>query len=263
MRSEGTLVLAPAFEQLRPQLLQGCRTLGLTQVSDHQLTQLLAYLQQLDRWGKVFNLTAVRDPAQMISLHLLDCLALVASLQKRFADQPLRILDVGSGAGLPAIVLAIMSAKNKWGQTPLNTDPSPPEIKWGQTPIYSIYFWEVHSVDSVEKKVAFQRQVRGALGLDNLVPVHGRIQDIVAGPFDLITCRAFAELNDFYVQSVRLLSPRGMYCAMKGQQLTGETQRLEACDPPPVISEIEQLSVPSLNNVQRHLVWFAPIRSNQ
>ena len=258
MQSEATLVLAPAFEQLRPQLLEGCQALGLTQVSDHQLTQLLAYLQQLDRWGKVFNLTAVRDPAQMIGLHLLDCIALVASLQKRFANQPLRILDVGSGAGLPAIILAIMS--NKWGQTPLNTDPNPTENKWGQTPIY---FWEVHSVDSVEKKVAFQRQVKAALGLSNLVPVHGRIQEIVAAPFDLITCRAFAELNDFYTQSLRLLSPSGMYCAMKGQQLPGETQRLEACDPPPKVSHIEHLTVPSLSDVQRHLVWFAPIRSNQ
>ena len=248
MQSEASLVLSPAFDQLRPQLLQGCKDLGLTQVSDHQLNQLLAYLQQLERWGKVFNLTAVRDPAQMISLHLLDCLALVASLQKRFADQPLRILDVGSGAGLPAIVLAIMSENR--GLTPFKD-------KWGQTPIY---FWQVFSIDSVEKKVAFQRQVKGALGLGNLYPLHGRIQDLIAEPFDLITCRAFAELNDFYRQSVRLLSPSGMYCAMKGQQLAGENERLLACDPTPVIIQMEQLNVPSLSEAQRHLVWFAPVR---
>ena len=246
--SEASIVLAPAFDQLRPQLLQGCKDLGLTQVSDHQLNKLLAYLQQLDRWGKVFNLTAVRDPAQMISLHLLDCLALVASLQKRFADKPLRILDIGSGAGLPAIVLAIMSE-------PINRGLTPFKNKWGQTPIY---FWDVHSVDSVEKKVAFQRQAKAALGLENLSPIHGRIQTIQAEPFDLITCRAFAELNDFYTQSGRLLSRGGMYCAMKGQQLAGETERLLACEPTPIISQIEHLSVPSLSDAQRHLVWFAP-----
>ena len=246
MQTELASPLPPSFEQLRPQLAQGCKDLGLVDVSTHQLDQLLAYLHQLERWGKVFNLTAVRDPSQMISLHLLDCLALVASLIKRYADQPLRILDVGSGAGLPAVILAIMSPQNnKRGLTPL---------------IFEQFAWTVQSVDSVEKKIAFQRQVKGALGLSNLIPSHGRIQDLVAQPFDLITCRAFAELNDFYVQSVRLLSKDGIYCAMKGQQLAGETDRLTACEPTAAISRIETLTVPSLSNAQRHLVWFAPVR---
>ena len=242
MQTEQAFALPPSVEQLRLPLTQGCKDLGLTDVSTYQLDQMLTYLHQLERWGKVFNLTAVRDPSQMISLHLLDCLALVASLIKRYADQPLRILDVGSGAGLPAVILAIMSPQNKRGQTPLIS-------------------WTVQSVDSVEKKVAFQRQVKGALSLSNLIPSHGRIQDLVAQPFDLITCRAFAELNDFYVQSVRLLSNDGIYCAMKGQQLDAETARLEACDPKPAISQIETLAIPSLNDAQRHLVWFAPVRS--
>lgn len=190
-------------------------------LSQAQADQLQRYLDLLERWSSVHNLTSVRDRAAMRSQHLADCLAVVAPLARR-APGP-RLLDVGSGGGLPGVVLAVARPD-----------------------------WRVTCVDAVAKKVAFVRQVAGPLGLSNLQAEHGRAESMRAGPFDVITARAFATLADLVRLTERLLAPGGLWMAMKGRRPDDEIAAL----PPTVeVFHVEPLVVPGLD-AERCLVWM-------
>lgn len=191
-------------------------------MADRQVSQLLSYLDLIQKWNKVYNLTAVRDPGEMVSQHLLDCLAVVGPLRKHTASRASAVLDVGSGAGLPGIVLAICC----------------PEIS-------------VDCVDTVAKKAAFIQQAAVTLGLPNLRGLHARVESLDSA-YDVVTSRAFASLADFVTLSGAALRPQGVWIAMKGKHPSEEIAQL-----PPTVQmfHVEQLDVPSLN-AERCLIWM-------
>lgn len=193
-------------------------------VSDTQVQALAHYLALLQRWNATYNLTAVRDPAAMLTQHLADCLAVVAPL-RRHAETG-RLLDVGSGGGLPGVVIAVL-----------------------------LPGWQVTCVDAVGKKIAFVRQVAGALPLPNLTAEHARIEQLKLPAFDVITARAFASLRDFTDLTRLHLAPAGVWMAMKGRAFDDELAALPADVD---VFHVEQLAVPGLD-AQRCLVWMRPV----
>lgn len=182
------------------------------------------YLALLAQWNAAYNLTAVREPAQMRQLHLADCLAVIEPLRRQIGDRATgRILDVGSGGGLPGVVLALAEPR-----------------------------WDVTCVDSVGKKAAFVRQVAADLALPNLHAEHARVEALRAPPFDVITARAFAALADLVRLTRPLLAKGGVWMAMKGKRPDGEIAAL-----PTAIDafHVEPLVVPGLD-ADRCLVWM-------
>ena len=200
--------------------------LGLA-LSQTQVAALLAYLDLLQRWNATYNLTAVRERAGMLSHHLADCMTVVPPLMRHCAERQAwgRVLDVGSGGGLPGVVIATLVPK-----------------------------LDVTCVDPVGKKVAFVRQVAGALRLPQLHALHSRVEDLGVPPFDVITSRAFASLADFTRATQRHLAPGGVWMAMKGKVPDDEIAAL----PPAVdVFHVEQLTPPGLA-AERCLVWMRP-----
>ena len=193
------------------------------EATPQQQQGLLQYLDLLQRWNATYNLTAVRDRQGMLTQHLADCLAVVKPLSRVL--QAGRVLDVGSGGGLPGVVLAIMR----------------PQL-------------QVTCVDTVGKKAAFVRQVAGSLGLNNLQSVHARVEALALPSFDLITSRAFASLLDFTALTQPLLSEAGVWMAMKGKNPESEVAQLPAWIS---VFHVEQLQVPTLD-AERCLVWMKP-----
>ena len=207
-------------------LRQGAAALGLA-LDEAAQTRLLAYLDLLAKWNRVYNLTALRDPAQMLTHHLLDSLAVVAPLSRHTQGRPARLLDVGSGGGLPGVVIAICC----------------PEIA-------------VTCVDAVAKKAAFVQQAAGALSLDNLAGRHARVETLHE-PFDIIASRAFASLADFISWSRGALAEQGVWLAMKGKRPDDEIAALPAGAE---VFHVELLHVPGLD-AERCLVWLRPTGS--
>jgi 16S rRNA (guanine527-N7)-methyltransferase len=202
-------------------LRDGLRELGLS-LTDIQVGQLLDYLGLIGKWTKVYNLTALRDPQEMLTHHLLDSLAVIAPLRRQTGGRAIRLLDVGSGAGLPGVVIAICC----------------PEVG-------------VSCVDTVAKKAAFIQQVAATLKLPNLKGVHARVESLT-GPFDVISSRAFASLADFVNWSGGALEQGGAWLAMKGKHPADEIAAL----PPAVqVFHVEQLTVPGLD-ADRCIVWL-------
>jgi 16S rRNA (guanine527-N7)-methyltransferase len=199
-----------------------CAALGLP-VSPGQRDALGGYLALLQRWNTTYNLTAIRDPAAMVAQHLADCLAVVEPVRRRLLAG--RVLDVGSGGGLPGVVLAIME----------------PGL-------------DVTCVDAVGKKAAFIRQVAAALGLPNLHAEHARVESLHRPGFDLITSRAFATLADFTALTAPLLAPAGCWMAMKGKSPAEEIAPLPSTV---TVFHVEPLTVPGLG-AERCLVWMQP-----
>ena len=216
---------------LRQQLQAGADALALG-LSDAQITQLMDFLALLQKWNKVYNLTAVRDPQEMMSHHLLDSLAAVAPLRRHVAGllqergvAAVKLLDVGSGGGLPGVVFAICC----------------PEV-------------DVSCVDTVGKKAAFIQQAAVALKLRNLHGVHARVETMTT-PCDLISCRAFASLPDFVTWSrSALAAPHGVWLAMKGKHPEDEIAALPA---DVSVFHVEQLTVPGLD-AERCIDWMKP-----
>jgi 16S rRNA (guanine527-N7)-methyltransferase len=206
---------------LATRLESGATALGLV-LSDTQRAQLLDYLSLIQKWNKVYNLTALRDAEDMLTHHLLDSLAVIQALQQQTRGQAVRLLDVGSGAGLPGVVIAICC----------------PEI-------------DVNCVDTVAKKATFIQQVAIALRLPNLHGLHARVENL-QGPFDVICSRAFASLLDFTAWSSGALAAQGVWMAMKGRHPGDE---LAALPPEVEVFHVEQLTVPGLE-AERCMVWL-------
>lgn len=226
--------MSAALEQT---LRSGAQALALD-LSEAQLAQLLEFMALLQKWNKVYNLTSVRDPAEMMTHHLLDSLAAVAPLRRHLEQlalagqggdgaeeaRPLRLLDVGSGGGLPGVVFAICC----------------PQL-------------DVSCVDTVAKKAAFIQQVAVTLRLPRLHGIHARVESL-HGPFDVVSCRAFASLCDFTSWSRTALAPHAVWLAMKGKHPTDEIAALPA---DVQVFHVEQLAVPGLE-AERCIVWLRP-----
>ena len=214
-------------------LRQICSVLELT-LGPAQEQALEDYLALLQRWNATYNLTSVREPGAMRVLHLADCLAVVRPLvrMQATAGMPCTLLDVGSGGGLPGVVVAVM-----------------------------LPTWRVLCVDAVGKKAAFVRQVSGALKLGNLAAEHARVEDRVgAHPpgFGVVAARAFSSLADLVALTRPALHPQGVWMAMKGQPPDDELRAL----PPDIEAfHVEPLAVPGLA-AQRCLVWMRPRRDS-
>ena len=215
---------------LESKLRAGVQQLGLS-LDDTQIGLLMGFLDLLQKWNKVYNLTSVRDPAEMLTHHLLDSLAAVAPLRRQLAQagqeagsQALRLLDVGSGGGLPGVVFAICC----------------PQL-------------DVSCVDTVAKKAAFIQQAAVMLKLPNLHGIHARVESL-AGPFDVVSCRAFASLADFTAWSRAALGESSVWLAMKGKHPADEIAALPA---EVQVFHVEPLTVPELD-AERCLVWMRP-----
>ena len=192
-------------------------------LSARQIDKLLDYLALLVKWNSVYNLTSVRDPQQMVIQHLLDAMSALFAFKGAK-----KVLDVGTGGGLPGIVIAIWAMEAE------------PEM-------------QVHLIDTVKKKTAFLTQVKAELGLEQVTVHSGHVEKLVSeNTFDVITSRAFAELIDFVKLSGHLLEQDGSMIALKGKMPDEEIQRL------PVawrVEKVESLSVPGMQ-ADRHLVWI-------
>ena len=227
---------------LLPALQKGLDDMGLS-LTDDQQTKLLDYMDLIAKWTKVYNLTAVRDAQEMLTHHLLDSLAVIAPLRRELAqlalpvaqhlpvqetakqvDAPTRfsLLDVGAGAGLPGIVIAITC----------------PEVA-------------VTCVDTVAKKAAFIQQVAATLKLPNLKGLHARVETLTQ-PYDVVCSRAFASLLDFTTWSKAALAPHGVWMAMKGKH---PDQELAVLPQDVKVFHVEQLQVPGLD-AERCIIWM-------
>jgi 16S rRNA (guanine527-N7)-methyltransferase len=204
-------------------LRSGAQALGLS-LSDEQVQRLLGYIGLIQKWNKVYNLTAVRDPADMLTHHLLDSLTAIAPLSRHTQGQPIRLLDVGSGGGLPGVVLAICM----------------PELN-------------VSCVDTVAKKAAFVQQVAVSLKLPNLRGIHARVESLT-DPYQVIGSRAFASLPDFVTWSRSALAEGGVWMAMKGKH---PQEEIDALPEDVKVFHVEPLTVPGLD-VERCMVWMKP-----
>lgn len=192
-------------------------------LTDTQTHSLLDYLDLIHKWTQVYNLTAVREPREMLTHHLFDSLAIIQPLRRQIRPaQTARLLDVGSGAGLPGVVLAICC----------------PDLL-------------VDCVDASAKKAAFIRQVAATLGLPNLRGVHARVERLTQ-KYEVITSRAFAALADFTRWTVQALADDGVWMAMKGQTPVDEIAELPASVR---VFHVEQLVVPNLD-ARRCLIWM-------
>ncbi|QMV71755.1 16S rRNA (guanine(527)-N(7))-methyltransferase RsmG [Comamonas piscis] len=209
---------------LEAPLRDGVGQLGLS-LDDGQIEQLMAFLDLLQKWNKVYNLTSLRDPQEMLTHHMLDSLAAVPPLARYLAGKGLaspKLLDVGSGGGLPAVVFAICL----------------PEL-------------DVSCVDTVGKKVAFIQQVAAALRLRNLHGIQSRVEQL-SQQYDVVSCRAFAALQDFTAWSAQTLRADGIWLAMKAKKPDDELASLPATVQ---VLNIEPLKVPGLD-AERCIVWM-------
>ena len=206
--------LQPQYVKLQPQLQQALSELKL-HLSDEQQLQLLYYLQQLLFWNKAYNLTAIKDDQQALIKHIFDSLSIVPFLPA--GD----LLDIGTGAGLPAVIVAICQPQRA-----------------------------VTALDSNQKKIRFIKQVASELGLKNLTPVASRIE-AHAGSYQVITSRAFASLVDFVTHSQSKLADNGIICAMKGVEPVDEIQALQ--NKWQINTQV--LTVPELHE-SRHLIYL-------
>jgi 16S rRNA (guanine527-N7)-methyltransferase len=217
--------LRPEGQELSPDSLRrSSADLGV-ELSDEQSAQLVGFANLLVKWNRVHNLTALDKPQDIVSHHLLDSLAIVPELERCAEGRDLRILDVGSGGGLPGVPIAI-----------------------------ALPAMHVTLIDRVQKKTAFLQQVRVELSLANVEVIHARVEKYRAGPFDVITSRAFAAIEEMVRLTSHLLAPRGCWAAMKGVYPTEEISAL-----PSTVELVRavKLHVPLLG-AERHLLALRP-----
>lgn len=202
--------------QATTSLRNGLSAMAIT-VSDKQFNQLCLYIDLLEKWNVAYNLTAVRDVSQMVSVHLLDSLSILPFV----STQAHSVLDVGSGGGLPGVPLAIMRSD-----------------------------LAVTLIDSHSKKTAFLQQAVIELGLNNVQVITDRVENVKEFQYDIIVSRAFAELGDFVRLSSHLLSNQGVWLAMKGVYPYEEIDRLPENI---IVEQIQEVKVPFIDG-SRHIV---------
>lgn len=194
---------------LKPQLEAGLVELNIT-ATDRQVNKLIEYLTLLEKWNKVYNLTAIRDPKEMLVKHLFDSLAVVPHITGQ------RIIDVGTGGGLPGIPLAIMFPDKT-----------------------------VDLLDSNSKKTRFLIQAKAELDLKNTQIIHERVENFQpAELYDNVISRAFASMEDMLKWTDHLLAEKGEWCAMKAQK---EFEDLSMLPSQVKVQELIELTVPGLN----------------
>ena len=202
----------PLFSKLK----DGSLKLGL-ELSDDTLSKLLQYQDNLSLWNKAYNLTAIRDPKEMLVKHLLDSLSIIPHLPEG------RLLDVGTGGGLPGFVIAIVQPER-----------------------------QCVLLDSNGKKIRFLRQMTADMKMPNVLPVQARIEEPQTladlGQFDVVTSRAFAALSDFVRDCAVYLKPKAVLAAMKGLIPSEEMADLDSWQ-----QQTITLAVPALDE-QRHLI---------
>ncbi|MEO7152713.1 MAG: 16S rRNA (guanine(527)-N(7))-methyltransferase RsmG [Burkholderiaceae bacterium] len=192
-------------------------------LSVRQRESLLQYVALLQKWNATYNLTSIRDPLQMMVQHIADSLAVVAPLAQQAIGASPRLLDAGSGAGLPGVVMAILRPQ-----------------------------WRITCVDAVGKKMAFVRQAAGELRLSNVDAVHARLESLVGLHADVVVSRAYASLQDMIASTRHHLAPGGVWAAMKGKMPTPEVAALAADIE---MFHVEPLTVPFLH-AERCVVWM-------
>ena len=202
--------------QATTSLRNGLSAMAIT-VSDKQFNQLCLYIDLLEKWNVAYNLTAVRDVSQMVSVHLLDSLSILPFV----STQAHSVLDVGSGGGLPGVPLAIMRSD-----------------------------LAVTLIDSHSKKTAFLQQAVIELGLNNVQVITDRVENIKEFQYDIIVSRAFAELGDFVRLSEHLLAKNSVWLAMKGVYPYEEVDRLPENI---IVEQIQEVKVPFIDG-SRHIV---------
>ena len=220
---------------LLPKLQAGLMALNFSRQNQADLTApLLNFLALLKKWNQAYNLTSVRDPEEMLSLHLLDCLATIAPIERYLGATPTQLVDVGSGGGLPGIIFA---------------------LAWPNC--------EHHLVDTVGKKVAFLQQCKLQLKLQNLQAHHHRIETLKLAKDDakrVFTCRAFASLADFVVQTWHLRQNQSVWIALKGQRPDDEILALERVAETELQAKLRiqtvEIHPPSLERSKRHLIFI-------
>ena len=209
--------------QLDARLRAGLDAMGLS-LEEEGVERLLAYLDLMGKWNRVYNLTAVRDPLEMLTHHVLDSLSAVQPLRRHLGQtqgQP-QLLDVGSGGGLPGVVFAVCQ----------------PDLK-------------KEKEEDVGKKAAFVQQVASALQLRNLRGLHARVEQ-VREVYDVVSSRAFASLADFTAWSQQTVAPQGVWLAMKGRR---PDEEMAALPPTVEVFHVEPLQVPQLD-AERCIVWM-------
>ncbi len=209
----GFVKLGAQLPMLASTLAQAVQTLELT-LDAQQQRMLLLYLDKLLVWNKAYNLTAITDPVEALTKHIIDCLAIITYLPAG------TLLDIGTGAGLPAVIIAICQPERR-----------------------------CTALDSNQKKIRFIKQVSSELGLTNVQPIAARIE-AHEGHYDVVTSRAFASLTDFVQVGASCLTPQGYLCAMKGKAPTDP--ELEQLDARWYINTVK-LNVPNLEDT-RHLI---------
>lgn len=209
-------------------LQNACKQIGLA-LNAQQIDCIEQYIQLLQKWNKIYNLTAIRNPQAMLKQHILDCLAVVPPLMQQIEKYTIhtqRILDVGSGGGLPGVLLAICLSD-----------------------------WQIDCVDTVGKKAAFIQQVAASLGLKNLRGIHARVENLAQNqtePYGVICARAFASLSDFVTGSQAVLHPNGLFMALKGKYPEDEIAQLPQSV---AVLDVETVEVPNLD-AERCVVWM-------
>lgn len=200
--------------------------MGLS-LSDSEAARLVQYGRLLLRWNAVYNLTAIKDPGQLLTHHLLDCLAVVQPLQRHLpVEGRPRLLDAGSGAGLPGVVLSIM-----------------------------VPGLDVVCVDSVSKKTSFIRQAAAEIGIPNLRAEHQRLEEIKGHAYQVVTSRALSSLQEMVRITRDALAADGVWMAMKGKIPLGE---IGAVSHRAEVFHVEPIHVPGLQ-AERCLVWMRPL----
>ena len=215
-------------------LRAGLQELGLD-LTPLQIAQLCQYAGLIGKWNKVYNLTALRAQESILTHHLLDCLAVLPPLARWAQEEKLAapaILDVGSGAGLPGLVIAICQPA-----------------------------WAVHTIDTVGKKTAFMQQAAAQLQLKNVTVHHARVEALAQQSkqlYDLVISRAFSSLPDFLSWTGAVRAPQGMWAAMKGKAPT--TEEIAQLDGAFHVQQVQALQVPQMQ-ADRCLVWIKPLAS--